>query len=392
MDGYVARDGFSLGAHDPLFAQVLVLTDSDQHAAIVTLDVLAVSAAFADTLRQALASILHTSKNAVMVCASHTHCGPAGLQTWFGVTPSLDPHLTHSLQERIIEAGQLALKRLAPAQLAYAAGDVEGIGGERNHKGRLVDSHVTVLRFDAADGPPIAILFHYACHPTVLGADTNLYSADFPGAARTRIQAAYPDAICLYLNGAAGNVSTRFTRRDQSFDEVEHLGGLLGQRVVALLEQSVEAKQPVVPGKFIAWDYRNVELPFRTFEDVATRSLSPTGNMRIDRTRAEGTAIQRQLRQTFAGRTTQPATLNVLQIGPWKLAFVPGEPFNDLALAVGEASPFALVVGYANDYLGYFPTRSAIDDQTYEALSSPYGARAHLILESAIIDSSTKFE
>ena len=42
--------------------------------------------------------------------------------------------------------------------------------------------------------------------------------------------------------------------------------------------------------------------------------------------------------------------------------------------------PQALVIGYANDYLGYFPTQTAIDEATYEALSSAFDARAHQLL------------
>jgi neutral ceramidase len=373
MDGYLARVGVNLGTHDLLQAQVLLLADDNQRAAIVTLDVLAVSAAFADTLRQSLASIFDTSTDAVMICASHTHCGPAGLRTRFGESPSLDSQLTRMIHTRVSEAGQVALGQLAPAQVSCAGGEVNGIGGERNHKDRVVDSRVTVLRFDAADGAPIAILFHYACHPTVLGADTRLYSADFPGAARSRIQSAYPGSVCLYLNGAAGNVSTRFTRRAQSFDEVQRLGGLLGSKVVALLDQPTSGTS-----QSIAWDSHTVELPFRTFGE--SHLPPPTGNQRIDQTRAEGAFIETQLRQTFAGRTMQPATLHVLHIGLCRLAFVPGEPFNDLAMAVRET----LVVGYANNYLGYFPTQSAMDDLTYEALSSPYDARAHDIIQMAL--------
>jgi hypothetical protein len=381
MDGYLARSGRNTGAHDPLLAQALVMKTGDKQAAIVTLDVLAVSAAFTDPLRQSLATMLHTSVDAVMICASHTHCGPAGLHTWFGEPSTLGTQLTRMIHERVTEAAQIALRHLSPAGMVYAVGDVEGIGGDRNFKERQVDSQVTVLRFDKPDGTPIAILFHYACHPTVLGADTRLYSAEFPGAARNQIKAAYPDAIPLFLNGAAGNVSTRFFRSDQSFKEMERLGSLLGNRVVTLLEQPTSSTSTN-----LGWNYRNIELPLRAFAEQESRSFPPTGETRIDRTRAEGVMIERQLQQKFAGRSSQTASLSVLRIGDWKLAFVPGEAFSDLAIALREPAPLALVVGYANDYLGYFPTQVAIDGQTYEALSSPYDARAHHLIETTLTE------
>src|SRR5438067_2287037 len=82
MDGYMARVGVSQGIHDPLLAQVLVLDDANRRVALVALDVLAVGAAFADMLRRSLATLLTTNQNAVLVCASHTHAGPAGLHNW----------------------------------------------------------------------------------------------------------------------------------------------------------------------------------------------------------------------------------------------------------------------------------------------------------------------
>src|SRR5258708_3685124 len=80
MDGYMARAGVSTGVHDPLLAQVLVLEDGDMRAALVTLDVMGVSVSFTKPLRSSLAAVIGTIPDAILICASHTHAGPAGLQ------------------------------------------------------------------------------------------------------------------------------------------------------------------------------------------------------------------------------------------------------------------------------------------------------------------------
>jgi hypothetical protein len=64
---------------------------------------------------------------------------------------------------------------------------------------------------------------------------------------------------------------------------------------------------------------------------------------------------------------------------------IPGEPFNALATAIHQHSPHALIIGCANDYAGYFPTQTAIEAQTYEALSTPYDARALALIEQRLI-------
>jgi neutral ceramidase len=380
MDGYLARTDVNRGIHDPLLAQVLILDNTRTRVALIALDVLAVSATFADELRHSLAATLETTPDSIMICASHTHGGPSGLQDWFpiGTASSLNSQLMDLVRARLVNAARSALGRLIPTRLAYGLGEIDGIGMDRNQPAPAPDPFVTVLRFDKSDGTALAVVFHYACHPTVLGPQLD-YSADFPGAARRRIQARHPQATCLYLNGAAGNISTRFSRRNQTFDEVARLGGLLGDRAIMLLEQAEYCSTDLGSA------CRAVDLPLRAFSAASIRMLPATGNQRIDQTRAEGALIEAQLERVFLGRTSLPATLRALQIGPWKLLGVPGEPFNELAAHLRHVSPFALVVGYANDYLGYFPTQQAISTETYEALSSPYDARALDLIQSTLV-------
>ena len=144
---------------------------------------------------------------------------------------ALDHELAANIHAKIRQAVEQAHDRCRPIRLRSAVGEVPGIGGDRNRPERSVDTRVSILAFEGEQGDPEAILFHYACHPTVLSADNLDYSADFPGAARQRIRERYPNAVCLFVNGAAGNISTRFYRHDQSFGEVERLGRLLGERV-----------------------------------------------------------------------------------------------------------------------------------------------------------------
>ncbi len=380
MDGYLARgNATSQGAHDPLRAQVLVLDNGKLRLVLVTLDVLAVGGAFTRNLQQAISGLAATDPASVMVCASHTHAGPAGLQDWFpmGAFPRTTAELASEIQSRLLNAAQNALARLRPVTFSFAAGPVAGIGMDRNQPLPAADPLVTVLRFDKPDGAPAAAIFHYACHPTVLGPQL-LYSADFPGAARDRIRREYPSTICLYLNGAAGNISTRFTRQSQTFEEVERLGNLLGDHAVKLLRKSEPSLLNLGSSQVV------IDLPLRAFT-TAPRTIQATGHQRIDQTRAEGALLEGQLARAFAGRQWQRATLHAFQFGPLWLLGVPGEPFNELSARVRQASPFALVVGYTDDYVGYFPTQKAIDDATYEALSSPYDARALDLIATALL-------
>ncbi len=378
MDGYMARTSVSTGAHDPLLAEALVLEDGERRAALVTLDVMGVSRSFTDGLRRDLAALLLTSPDAVLICASHTHAAPSGLQDWSPIgAASLDRDLATSVRAGILQAAVEARDRLRPVRIRSVAGDIAGIGGDRNRPERPVDSRVTAFSFEGDSGEAEAILFHYACHPTILSADNLEYSADFPGAARRRLIERFPQAVPLFMNGAAGNLSTRFQRRDQSFAEVERLGNRLADRVIELLADASED----APALESVCD--SVALPLRLFP-TAARQIEASGNTRIDTVRAQGATIEATLQRALAGRTSPSAEICALQVGSRILLTVPGEAFNDLAVDLHHESAEALIVGYTNDYLGYFPTQSAIDEATYEALSSAFDARAHALLKERL--------
>ena len=98
-----------------------------------------------------------------------------------------------------------------------------------------VDDEVGVIRIEDMSGRPRAIIMNYACHADAVCLSYAI-SADFPGAAAKKVEEAFPDAYCLFVNGAAGNVAPLFTvpRRDGPNDRfktdyvpMERMGELL---------------------------------------------------------------------------------------------------------------------------------------------------------------------
>ena len=71
--------------------------------------------------------------------------------------------------------------------------------------GGIVDRRARLLRIDKADGSPLAVLFHYSCHPTTKGGKDGMMSPDYPGIARTSIENQL-GCHALYMPGCFGNV------------------------------------------------------------------------------------------------------------------------------------------------------------------------------------------
>ena len=229
FDGYAARQGNSLGIHDPLLGQLLLLQSGQRKMVLISLDLLGISLDFTHQVRQGIAQAIEVPVDGTLIACSHTHSGAAGFLPYHpGITSFEDPDLQRLVTHKLVGAAIWAKQLLQPAYLGSGRGAVAGIGLNRNDpEGGLVDQEVIVLRVDNEAGKPIAVMMNFGCHPTVLGYQNLFFSADFPGAARSTLGQIYPETTFLFTNGASGDVSTRFTRRDQSFVEVERMGRLL---------------------------------------------------------------------------------------------------------------------------------------------------------------------
>jgi hypothetical protein len=110
----------------------------------------------------------------------------------------------------------------------------------------------------------------------------------------------------------------------------------------------------------------HASLPLRTTAPDTT----PSRNEQVFR---QGLDIARDLKQ---GPTSYAMTLEALDLGAVTLVAVPGELFLELGEAIrsSSANPAnpVIVLGYANGYLGYLPTRNA--PLGYEVVVSPVAA------------------
>ena len=140
----------------------------------------------------------------LMVAATHTHSGPVIRDAYpDGKVPAWETAAIQKIAGAIEEAKRGAVE----ARVGTGYG-VAYIGHNRrrvNPDGTVtmlwrnetrvpttpVDATVSVLRLDATDGEPIAVLVNYACHPVVFGPDNLQYSADFPSAMRETVERAF---------------------------------------------------------------------------------------------------------------------------------------------------------------------------------------------------------
>lgn len=104
--------------------------------------------------------------------------------------------------------------------------------------------------------PKTLLLYNYACHPTVTGPENLMITADFPYA----VEQSLNYDVVMFVNGNAGNISTRFTRRDSSFEQVEIYRTELSETLQGLKQISAHftlmciqgIKIAVIPGELFS--------------------------------------------------------------------------------------------------------------------------------------------
>ena len=400
MDGYDARQGSAEGVQDPLFARVLYLSDGSMSACIVSLELLGVGNPLAERLRRGIAATTGVDPDDVIVAASHTHSGPSGFATSLPRSREATRHVD-SVTRRLLDAAAEARRTARPCSLAFAQRPTIGIAANRITPDGPVDPNVRVIHIlDASTAALRGMIVHFACHPTVLGEDNLSYSGDFVGRALHQLERAYR-VPCLFLQGAAADVSTRFTRRARSSAEADRLADALvaavrgtfgdpSRELGAALSSAharVQLPRRAAPNRdtleaLVRATSEDAERVARATGEPSTRSAGLARRLQTKLAAAEHLLRAQAPRQ--ASTTPITATLTGLGVGDIVLVSVPGELFHGTARTIAGHGEAWLPITLANDYLGYFPSREAVADAEYEALTSPFDDAATAELANGI--------
>jgi hypothetical protein len=238
---------------------------------------------------------------------------------------------------------------------------------------------VGVLRIDhanaepAAAGPPLAVVVNYTCHPTCLGSDNRLLSADYPGLVTSAVEAA-SGAVCLFLTGACGDIGP--VERGEA--SLKIIGQAVAAEVLRVLPSLAPVAPPVLDTEGEILDLPLGALPSRE-ELVTLREQYQAASLEAD---AAGRPLQARIARALEGWTERilalykerrlPATvqaeLQTIHLGDLVLAGVPGELFVELGLQIkaGTAPRQLFVCGFANGNVGYIPARRAYPHGGYE--------------------------
>ena len=394
LAGFAAREGVCEGIHDDLFARAVVLANDEEAVALVSVDVLALSSGFVDQVRKEIEQRTGVRRDAVMIAATHTHAGPVTVKTFFNPEDSLDADYMESIAAAIETSVVKAWESRFPARVGVGSGQVAGIGVNRRTADKTpVDEEIGVIKIEDAYGDVRCVLINYACHPTVLGSNNLLATGDFPNFAVEKIENALGDGgFAIFVNGTQGNISMGHSSElsaigvitpGRTFEHAAELGSKLGDATLAALPRIVTDGSPEIGAEISIVNFPLKELPpidaaAQEFREAEERldGLERSNGASEAFMKAKSRLLYASITNYYANETAHldghlPVELQAIRIGDAAFLAVPAEVFVEIGLELKRRAKYkTFIVGIANGYIAYFPTRAAYPDGGYEVVSS----------------------
>ena len=425
--GYSRRSQPSTEIHMDLYVTALVASANGRTVAILDCDLIYLHPPLVDEIRDSIAALLGTQRSHILLGCTHSHSAPTSSPVKIGgeqdrVRPEEHAYI-QSLPHLFLSAVRQASARMQPARIKAGVGHMDFSVNRREKlaDGRVVlglndsgpaDHAVGVVRVDSQEGRPLAALVNYTCHPIFIGSASRLISPDYPGPMR-RVVERETGAICLFLQGATGNVNPRSPMHPDT-TEAERAGAMLGLEaakvfldldtrttierddwITSVATFHLVRKEAVDSGKpdCVSAGEVALSLPLLPLPDAATaRSVLGERQATLEALLQRGATpddlnparyqvqwaqkLVKSVEENLAPKSVT-VPVQVVRINDVAVVGVAGELFVEAQLAIKRASPIAstLVAAYSNGCVGYLPIAEAYPDGGYEVEHSYKGYR-----------------
>ena len=368
------------GIRQATAARALVLRLGDVYAAIVSLDICGVSREMTVRVQTQVASQLGIPAANVRLCATHTHSMPTF--RYFRQWGAISPEYMATVEEKIVRAVEMAKADLAPAALYAGKSQAPGASNNRTTKTwktdeqftndstdseRWLDTMVHVLHFDRGGGKHNLLWYHFTAHPVCYRDDDA--GPDWPGLVDDLVRQKH-SVSPSFLQGHSGDVNAG--------DAAHWIGSAeaTAEPVAAAISRAMDTARRIQTDPLrVQTQQHALPLDMELFaqwldayrDDPSKCSSGPWVDARFAEAWFQS-SDKRDRRQTH---TRVP--LSVMQLGEVGLVFHPAELYSCYGLTIQRDSPLedTLVIGYADDMIGYLPDPNAFTAGEYSAITVP---------------------
>lgn len=362
--GFIQQTQPVFTVHDPLMLRLLRIDTPQGRIIHGVYDNIGLSLDQAQEVRSAIKALFSDPTEVVLSC-THTHFGG-------------DPHdatYFNQLKTTTLEAVKsMSLRPITEPRVSFVSVPFTGVGQSRisNHTANVV---LDVLSFYDGNRRLATQVIHN-CHPTILSGDTPFFTAEYPGVMARELERRFPGESFQFLQGADGDISTRFSRKSQTIEEVERLGMNLANEVDQLLKQSVQFAPLTL--KTIS---RKMPL-VHELKDLDALKANPNPTPRELETIAIGRKVLENLKPRFH-TLPKEVELTAVHYGPYTQVYAPNELFSDYLKVIPKLR--ASLVCYSQ---GYAPYVSGLEELplTYELFTDTYSAATKTLLYQTLAE------
>lgn len=380
LGGYGERQNApAQGIHDYALCKAIILKQGDTKFCLVTSDLLGIPRSLRD---EVLARIVDTgiTSDSLMLTASHCHASTemAAMNRAnifqnkaIGI---FDESLLTFTADRIAQAIRDADTDLQPVRVGSASTHLSGMN--RNRRGDpIVDDELTVTRFDTVDGEALVLFVNWTAHPTYMSEKVMHVSAGWPGYLQREIETFLPGVVCMYTNGAEGDISPQGGEGPSEFARAEDYGRKLAVKVLDLAP-SIETREDVT----LEYSMTTLSLP----ERVAPPALLDAAGPEYGLTPENITALVEAL-------SPETSYLGVLKIDELLAVSIPGEMTSSLGVQIKDAlrqagAAHPVIVGLGNEWISYILPPEEYHQGGYEPGVSFYGEQLGPVIVAQAID------
>ncbi len=370
MSGYGGRKDPFKAVHDDIYARVVVFSDGENMAAIISVEVIGISHTFWEECTELISKETKIPREYILLSAVHNHSGPA-LNIYKEASPDVSSYIKE-LQMKLTEATKDAINILSPATIGSGNGEClmninrrasDGKGGVtlgRNPYGPC-DHEVGVIRVNDISGNPLSVLVDWPCHAVCLGPKNYFISGDWPGAASDYIEKEIGNGVIApIIVGASGDINPIYGPHVDFEENGAYSYGkdAIGEDLANVAMSVVENIETSNDGKIRA-SQRVIYLPAKEKNEKTQQPESMKDDSLMVR-------------------------LSALKIGKIVITGISGELFNQVSVKIRAKSPYTntFMVTHCNGSSGYLVTDDSYPIGGYEVRST----RAKPGAEGIIID------
>ena len=369
--------------HDHIWAKALSLKMGSRKYLIITIDLLGLPSNVKADLIKRIPGMGWSMEN-MMLLPSHSHGSLeiAALNSKnilnnpnLGIfQPELLAFLLDKLETLVKEADQ----NYRMVRIATGSRILEGLNRNRR-KDPDIDKELIVTRIDLKSGKPLAVLVNWTAHPTFLGGQDMMTSAEWPGYLQSSLRDLIGQGVTtMYYNGSEGDQSTILNSPKKGYDKIEIYGKIIADKAFDLYK---ELKPKDI--KNFDYSYQIIALPGH----AAHPSFMKTGGEEYGLNDKTVKIVMDVLGPLKVG-------MGAVRLNNLIICGIPGEMTAVLGQKVkngikANGIKYVAIGGLANEWLGYILSRDQyLHGEGYESSMSFYGPDFGKVISDGAIESA----